>query len=123
MKKMFLLGGCFAFVLWGTAAMPQTGGPDTVTAATVTTASTQMLAAGQRTYLSIQNVGAANPIACAFGAAAALNTAGSFQIATGVQLKFDGGSTEQGYLFTPTIGKALNCIAGTGSTPATIESH
>lgn len=95
-----------------TAAGPYTG-TGGITAFTVTTSSSQALPASPRSaVLTIQNVGTTNPVACALGATAALNTAGSFQIAAGQLL------TLSNQTYVP--GDAINCIASTSSTPITI---
>lgn len=89
-----------------------TGG---VTAVTVGTSSAQAVAAATRTArLAIQNVSASANIACALGATAALNTAGSWMIAPGQLLTFSDPT------YTP--GDAVNCIASAAGTPATVWS-
>ena len=78
-----------------------TGG---ITAATVGTSSTQVLAAGTRiAVLTIQNVSTSASVACALGTSATLNTAGSFQLAAGQLLTLSNGA------YIP--GDAINCIA------------
>ncbi len=85
----------------------------TVSAATITTSSTQFLAAASsRTLLAIDNESTTATIACRFGATAALNTAGSFTIPAGAT------RTWNSY---PVPIEAVNCIAS-ASAPATIES-
>ena len=122
--KMFFFGMLLIFGVWGTHSFGQStsGAPDTVLAATVTSSSTQMLAAGRRSYLSIDNESSSASIACAFGAAAALNTAGSFTLGAGVTRTWQP-DPSQPYALTPTIGQAINCISSAGPSPATIEYH
>jgi hypothetical protein len=81
----------------------------------VTTSSAECLAASTAvTFLQVQNTGTANAIACRFGNTAALNSATSFQLASG-----------QGASWGPNTGGvptgALNCIAATGTTPLYVE--
>jgi hypothetical protein len=91
------------------APLQGTGG---VTSATVGTSSAQALAAGARVaVLSIQNVSASASVACSLGGTAALNTAGSFQIAAGQILAFNTNYIPQ---------DAVNCIASASSTPVTV---
>lgn len=84
-----------------------------VTAASVTTSSTQILAENRNRYgIIFQNVHTANPIAItptSFGAAA-LNTAGSIMLAAGGSL----------VITDVRCVDAFNAIAGTGTTPLTI---
>lgn len=85
-----------------------------VLGATVGTSSTQVLAAAAaRKFLAIDNESTTAAIACAFGATAALNTAGSFTIEPGWTRTW-GGS------FVPS--DAVNCIAASGSAPVTLEA-
>jgi hypothetical protein len=89
-----------------------TGG---VTSATVGTTSAQVSAAATRTaILALQNVSASASVACALGATAVLNSAGSFQIAAGQML------TLSNDMYVP--GDAVNCIASAVSTPVTVFS-
>lgn len=84
-------------------------------AVTVGASSAQALAAPGIAYnfLSIDNESATATIACSFGGAAALNTAGSYTILPGQTRVWNapGWHTNQ----------AINCIASASSTPATIE--
>lgn len=91
----------------------------TITPVTVTSASAQALAAsvGPRTYLAIDNESTTADIACSFGGAAALNTAGSYTIPAGATRVW--GPVGVG---RPLSGAAINCISGATSSPATIES-
>jgi len=91
----------------------------TITAATVTNASTQMLAAvtGSRLFLAINNESTTATIACAFSATAAANTAGSYTIGPGVTRTWGPGTAE-----VPVPGGAVNCISSAATSPATIES-
>lgn len=82
---------------------------------TVTTSSSSCLAASTAaTFVQIQNTSASASMACAWGAAAVLNSSGSFQLAAG-----------QAASWGPMTGGipsgALNCIASAGSTPAYLE--
>jgi hypothetical protein len=88
-----------------------TGG---MTGATVGTTSAQAVAAGPRaSVLTLQNVSVSAAIACTFApGTAALNTAGSFQIAAGQLL------TLSNTTYVPT--DAINCIASAAATPLTI---
>lgn len=88
-------------------------GTNGVTAATVGTASAQVLAAAPRNgVLILQNASTAINIACALGAPAVLNAAGSFQIAPGAVL------TLSNTIYIPS--DAINCIASMVSAPLTI---
>lgn len=88
-------------------------GTGNVTSATVGTTSAQALAAATRSQiLEIQNVSASASVACSLGGTAALNTAGSFQIASGALLVL----SSQTYV----PGDAINCIASAAATPITI---
>lgn len=82
---------------------------------TVGTTSGSCLAAGTAaTFLQAQNTSATATIACAFGATAALNAAGSFQLAPGQSASW--GPATGG---VPT--GALNCVASAASTPLYVE--
>ena len=89
---------------------------DNTIAATVGVTSAQVVAvsATRRVIVAIDNESTSATIACAFGATAALNTAGSFTIPPGVTRVWDG-------TFVPS--DAINCIASAGSTPVTVEAH
>ncbi|HEV2303336.1 MAG TPA: hypothetical protein VGR91_17350 [Stellaceae bacterium] len=90
-------------------------GSGSVTAVTLGTISTQVLAAvTSRKFLSIDNESASAAIACALGTAAAINAAGSFTIEPGWTRTWDGS-------FVPS--DAVNCIAASGSTPVTVEAN
>src|SRR4029079_19261931 len=91
-----------------------------ITAATVTSASTQMLEAvsGSRLFLSINNESATATIACAFSATAAANTAGSYTIGPGATRTWGPGT----YEVPGAPGGAVNCISSAATSPATIES-
>lgn len=93
---------------------PQSSATGTVSAATVGTSSAQVLAAASRRLLAIDNESTTATIACAFGATAAINTAGSFTIPPGVT------RTWRDY---PVPADAVNCIASASSTPATVEAN
>lgn len=104
-----------AFALGLSIALPAHAGG--VVAATVTTSSSQMLAAATtvpRRLILIQNAAASggNNIACTLSGTAALNTAGSLQLVPGQVITL----AAYGAVFWD----AVNCIAATGSTPATI---
>jgi hypothetical protein len=83
-------------------------------AATITGASTQVLAAAPRRKLSIDNESATATIACAFGAAAAINAAGSYTLTPGQTRVWSA---------YPVPADALNCISNAGPSPATIEAN
>lgn len=85
-----------------------------VTPATIGTSSAQVLAAGSRRLVTIDNESATATIACAFGATAAINTAGSYTIAPGYTRVWDK---------YPVPADAVNCIASAASTPATVEAN
>lgn len=89
-----------------------TGSTDAVT---VGTTSSQALAAaaGIRRFLAIDNESMTAAIACAFGGAAALNTAGSWTIPPGMTRTWNG-------TFVPS--DAVNCIASAAGTPVTVEA-
>jgi hypothetical protein len=92
---------------------PATGSTG-ATGATVGTTSALALAAGTRSaVLTLQNVSASAAIACTFApGTAALNTAGSFQLAAGQLLTLSNTS------YIPA--DAINCIASAAATPLTI---
>lgn len=93
---------------------PQAG-TFTIAGCTVTTSSAQCLAAGTATnHVTIQNAGALNNIACAWGAAAVLNGSASVQLTSGQ-------SETWGPATSGVPGTALNCIAATSSTPLYLE--
>lgn len=95
-------------------ASPQSSITGSVTAATIGTSSAQVLAAASRQLLAIDNESTTATIACAFGAPAAINTAGSFTLAPGVTRVW------KDY---PVPADAVNCIASAASTPATVEAN
>jgi hypothetical protein len=81
----------------------------------VGTASATCLAAGvAKSFVQVQNASASASIACAWGATAALNGSGSFQLAAG-----------QGASWGPVTAGipsgALNCISSAASTPLFVE--
>jgi Zn-dependent alcohol dehydrogenase len=86
------------------------------TAVTVGTSSAQALAAAVsvRRFLAIDNESTTAAVACAFGATAALNTAGSWTIPPGMTRTWNG-------TFVPS--DAVNCIAGAAGTPVTVEAN
>lgn len=90
-------------------------GPITVIAASVGVSSAQVAAAAtkRRMLVAIDNESSTATIACAFGATAALNTAGSFTITAGATRIWGNPG------FVPT--DAINCIASGASTPVTVE--
>lgn len=85
-------------------------------AVTVGTSSAQALppAALSRRFLAIDNESPTATVACAFGAAAAISSAGSFTIPPQNTRTWDG-------TFVPS--DAVNCIASAGATPVTIEAN
>lgn len=89
------------------------------TAVTVGTSSAQALAAAPlpngRKLLAIDNESTTATIACRFGAAAALNTAGSYTIPAGAIMTWSAPS------YVPA--DVVNCIATAAGTPVTIEAH
>jgi hypothetical protein len=106
------VAGAVATILLFAPAMPAWAGG--IVAASIGTASAQVLAAAPgvgRRYLVIDNESAT--IACAFGGAAALNTAGSWTIAPGGRLALGVG-------YGVSFQDSLDCIASADSTPATI---
>jgi hypothetical protein len=91
----------------------------TLTAATVTNSSTQMIAGSQgpRVFLSIDNESGTATISCNItGGTAAANTAGSYTIGPGLTRIWEGSQQ------SPLIGGAVNCISSAASSPATIEA-
>lgn len=106
-----------ALLLAGGAAIAASG-VRTITAVTIAASSAQAIAssAGGRMFLSINNESTTATIACAFGATAAINTAGSYTISPGQ------GRTWTGSRDFPLKGDAINCIASAASTPATFET-
>lgn len=90
----------------------------TITAATIETSSAEELAAASgRQFLAITNESTTATIACNFGGAAALNTAGNYTITPGATRTWSGTTAE-----TLVSSSAVNCISDTASTPATIET-
>lgn len=85
-----------------------------ISAATITNASTQFLAAASRRLLSIDNESTTATIACAFGATAAINTAGSFTLVPG---------TTRVWNSYPVPADAVNCISSAATSPATVEAN
>ena len=85
-----------------------------VSAATITSTSAQVLAGASRKLLAIDNESLTASIACAFGATAVLNTAGSFTIPAG--------STRTWSAY-PVPADAVNCISSVASSPATVEAN
>lgn len=82
---------------------------------TVGTSSAQCLAASTATqFLQVQNTSVSATVACAWGATAALNSAGSFQLAAGQASSW--GPNTAGVRTS-----ALNCIASAASTPVYLE--
>jgi len=82
---------------------------------TVGVASAQCLAAGTGyQFVQIQNTHATNAIACAWGAAAVLNSNGSVQLAPGL-------SASWGPMTGGIPNGALNCIASAPATPLYLE--
>ena len=89
-----------------------TGGTGSYSAATIGAASGQAVAAGTAVvFLDLVNQSATATIACAFGAPAVLNGAGSITIPPLWHRSWEGS-------FVPT--DAVNCIASAAATPATI---
>ncbi len=86
----------------------------TVQAKTITNTSAQVLAAAARTLLAVDNESATATIACAFGAVAAINTAGSFTILPG---------NTRTWVNYPIPTEALNCISSAATSPATVEVY
>lgn len=84
----------------------------TVSAKTITNSSAQVLAASSRQLLAIDNESATASIACAFGATAALNTAGSFTLPP---------QSTRTWTSYPVPAAAVNCISSAATSPATVE--
>jgi hypothetical protein len=82
---------------------------------TIGTSSGQALAGSAlgRRFLAIDNESVTATVACAFGATAALNTAGSWTIPPGMTRTWNGS-------FVPS--DTVNCIASAAATPVTIEA-
>jgi hypothetical protein len=95
-----------------TQAPAQSAVTGSVSAATITNSSASILSAASRRLLAIKNESATASIACAFGATAALNTAGSFTIPPLNLLIW------RSY---PVPADAANCISSVASSPATVE--
>ena len=83
-----------------------------VSAVTITNSSAQAVAPASRRLLSIDNESATATIACAFGASAALNTAGSFTIPP---------NFTRTWTAYPVPADAVNCISSAATSAATIE--
>ena len=107
-------------LFWPSVALAQnlpTSHPATITAVSVGVTSAKALGAAApagRVLLAIDNESASATVACAFGATAALNTAGSFTIPPGVTRVWDDA-------FIPN--DQINCIASAVATPVTIEAE
>ncbi len=107
------------FALGLIAAIAPSAHARTLTAATVTSTSSQMLAgsAGPRVFLSIDNESTTATIACrADGGTAALNTTGSYTILPGTTRTWTGSQQ------SPLIGGVVNCISSAATSPATMET-
>jgi hypothetical protein len=93
---------------------PSTGagsaGPVTVGTSSATALANSVLG---RRFLAIDNESVTATVACAFGATAALNTAGSWTIPPGMTRTWNGS-------FVPS--DAVNCIASAAGTPVTLEA-
>lgn len=115
MRSTFRLIATLAVaILFAGEALAQSyiGGTGTYSPVTVGTSSAQALAAGSANkFLDIMNESATATIACAFGATAVINGAGSITFPPGWHRSWEG-------TFVPT--DAVNCIASGASTPATI---
>lgn len=96
------------------AAPPASSATGTVSGATVGTASAQILAPAARRFLAIDNESTTATVACAFGGAAAINSAGSFTIPPGVT------RTWRDY---PVPADAVACIASAAGAPLTVEAN
>lgn len=84
-------------------------------ASTITNSSAQKLAAdADRVFLEIKNQSSTATISCALGATAVIGGAGSYDIAPGWALRWDGN-------FVPT--DAVNCISSVASSNATIGAY
>lgn len=94
-------------------ALPSNGA-GSASGLTVGITSSQALGAAVigRKFLAIDNESTTATVACAFGAPAAINAAGSFTIPPGFTRTWDG-------TFVPN--DAVSCIASAGATPVTIE--
>lgn len=95
----------------GTSTPTPNTGTGKYVAKTVTSASTQMLAAGVATkFLQIKNESTTATIACNLGGVAALNTAGNISLSPGWTATWDSS-------FIPS--DAINCISSAATSPAT----
>lgn len=111
----FQVGGSIGNTSFGAVVNSQTRAARNFPGCSVTTSSAQCLVTNTAVqFLQVQNTGAGNAIACAFGATAILNNLGSFQLASGQSASW--GPNTGG---VPT--GALNCIAATGTTPLYLE--
>ena len=95
-----------------TTLAPASGAP-TVGGALIGVTSAQLLAAGTRVYVSVQNVSAAAMVACRWGGTAILNDINSFMLVPGGSKTYEGS-------YVPSA-TALNCISNTASTPVYAE--
>lgn len=85
-----------------------------VSAKTITNSSAQVLAAASRLFLAVDNESTTATIACAFGATAAINTAGSFTIQPNQTRVWNS---------YPVPADALNCISSAATSAATVEAN
>lgn len=96
------------------ATLTPTNSSGSFAAATITNSSVQYVAAAAaHTILDIKNESTTATIACAFGATAAINTAGSYTIPPGWHRSWEGS-------YVPS--DAVNCISSAATSPATIEA-
>lgn len=102
-----------ALLFFATIANAQNvSSPAVVTAVTVTNASAQAVGSHERYLLALDNESATATVACAFGATAAINTAGSFTIGPGQTRTWTGQRIPS---------DAINCISSVASSPLTVE--
>lgn len=85
-----------------------------VSAKTITSSSAQVLAAATRQLLAISNESTTATIACAFGATAAINTAGSFTLIPGQTRIWNS---------YPVPADIFNCISSAATSAATVEAN
>lgn len=114
MKKTILLAAVFALLsgsAYATSGAPLTGGAVSHDTETISTSSVTILAAnGARKFLQIQNVGAANKLACTLdGSTPIINS-------NGVQLGIGGAATYD--IYVPT--GAIKCIGSASGTIVTV---
>lgn len=109
MKKLTLLLALLA----SSAPAAQTAS-GTTSPVTITSSSATYAAAAPRQYISISNQSATATISCRFGGTAAINGAGSYDLAPGVTRVWNS---------QPIPSDVFNCISSAATSPATLGAY